>query len=1342
MQINIYSQDGTLKATVSSSSGDQCAKELQGDSTLSLSFEYYAYVALEVNDYVDFCGDRYWLLSQYHPAEKSSVSWKYDVTFYGIESLIKRYLVLEHTDGDANPVFSLTAPALQHVNMIVECLNNATGTEMWTVGEVVSTGNITIDYTGKYCDEGLRELAEGAETEYWFDGTAVNLCKCERGERLNLAYGDGLISLERDVADGVKFYTRLYPIGSSRNIDSEKYGHSRLQLPNGAKYVDLEVEKYGVVDHYEQEAFSGIYPRYTGTISEVRVENRTDDEGTKFKVYFFKDAGLPFDPNDYLLPSEKMRVSFQSGELHGLGETDDHYFEVDYNSETSEFEIINIWTDGEQLPYGNLVPAVGDTFIPWNIGMPDEYYELAELEFQEAVANYNQNHFKDISIYRGTTDHVWIEPDENTGKEEVELFIGRRVRLVSSQYFPVNGYRDSRITKITRRVDLPSLMDIEISDVVTKGGQERINDSIKSVREYAKSIEGTSPDLVKTGDDKKFTDSNVLTALRSAREFISRLHDDIIYGALRFKKQITVDEGITTDNIQSSNYTGDGMFDTGGLWQYLNGKMKIVADQIVCRGKFVVNEIENRIWTYAGGNMIFSAAGSTIFHVEYLDAYNNPLGYTTINSPWLLKKIPLLAGVIAWSRRRQIRRELTPAEREQVVKFRCYEMSDDGTMQTRNWWKIDDIAYCQTLNKVKNKGASSGSYSGSLSNTVYARRVVGIGSKEIAVAEDGKIYDYVDLSVSDCDQTYNDWPAAGDVIVQRGNKTDNERQGFTTIEVTGTQRGVKVYDNVSGYSMEGKRQAFFGYDADTKRAMLEVFGDAYIGARGQQNPHDGSTYLRYNANTGVLELKAVIDAQSTVNNQAITDYINGLITSITDAIQQQVDKKAETWYQSTDPSGAWTDATTKAKHVGDLWYDTGTGKSYYYNSNYQWKYENIPNEVFDTIDGKAAIYVSWGAWGNNLHVRDLYIPSAGYGDYKKDKVYRCTNASTPAFKEVDYSNDDALNNWKANGYADDISGLSTRINSAQSTANGAKSKVDALDAVKGALNGATLVDGGLLLTSLIGLRKKVGDNYVTYGGLNGVWNDSLGGKTIAAWFGGGMSEQDAKILFRMDGSGFMAGNKFLWDEDGNATIGGFTIGTDYIGQNATVADGKGFTYIMRNGQIYVWNNDTSRAALRVNGGVEMLGTSNQPISIGNTSTGGNIHVNAHSLNLNTGATSGSTTTIGNSQSSLKIEANQTTFDNAASFGSTLDVSGLATLAGNIRTGTSLTLPGTTSNPPKLGTFFFCKSISGDMTVYIPSGFKLLKSGDNGEREGSVNIGERSDIIVYMGNMKWVEYWCG
>ena len=274
-------------------------------------------------------------------------------------------------------------------------------------------------------------------------------------------------------ADNVKFYTRLWPVGSSRNIDAATYGHSRLQLPDGKRYVEVNADKYGRVDHYEAEAFADIYPRRTGTISSVRSEVKKGEDGNDFTIYYFKDNNLPFSPNEYEIGGLVKRVSFQEGsELGGLGDEEDgtYYFEVNYDDKTEEFEIITIWPydNDMQLPGGSLVPKVGDKYILWNIRMPEEYYRIAEEEFGQAVDKYNQEHALDVSVFKSSTDHVWVE------NEAADLYVGRRVHLESKQYFPETGYRDSRITKITRKVNLPSSLELEIGDTLGRTAREKI----------------------------------------------------------------------------------------------------------------------------------------------------------------------------------------------------------------------------------------------------------------------------------------------------------------------------------------------------------------------------------------------------------------------------------------------------------------------------------------------------------------------------------------------------------------------------------------------------------------------------------------------------------------------------------------------------------------------------------------------------------------------------------------------------------------------------------------------------------------------------------------------------
>ena len=544
MLLKLYDRYGKVKVDISPEDSSTQEKEIQGDNLLHLSFTLYEYIAIDVNDYLDYGGERYWAVEKYVPAQKNTIEWEYSLQLYGVESLIKRFLILNNTDGANEAVFSLTARPLDHVRLIVKNINDGmAGLRDFKVGQIEGTDNVTIDYSGKYCNDGLKELAEAVGVEWWIEGETVNLCRCEHGEEVTLGYDKGLTSLDRDKADNAKFYTRLYPIGSSRNIDASKYGHSRLMLPNGLKYVDVDVERYGIIHHYEQKAFEDIYPRRVGVVTSVRSKEVKDKDGKPFTIYYFKDDDLSFDPNNYEIAGLVKHVSFQEGsELAGLGADTEHYFEVNFDSKTREFEIITIWpyNDDTQLPGGTLMPKAGDKYILWNIRMPDEYYKLAEKELRTAVDEYNRKHAQDVSRYKAPTDHVWIE---ETG---TELFIGRRIRLESSEYFPGKGYRSSRITKISRKVNLPGQMDLEISDALSTGTMAKMDSAIAEAKHYAGTLVGgiNVPDVIRSWETTLPTDTNLYSARKSHKEFLSKNSPD------RAKRKISFDEGVELGDFQ------------------------------------------------------------------------------------------------------------------------------------------------------------------------------------------------------------------------------------------------------------------------------------------------------------------------------------------------------------------------------------------------------------------------------------------------------------------------------------------------------------------------------------------------------------------------------------------------------------------------------------------------------------------------------------------------------------------------------------------------------------------------------------------------------------------------
>lgn len=149
------------------------------------------------------------------------------------------------------------------------------------------------------------------------------------------------------------------------------------------------------------------------------------------------------------------------------------------------------------------------------------------------------------------------------------------------------------------------------------------------------------------------------------------------------------------------------------------------------------------------------------------------------------------------------------------------------------------------------------------------------------------------------------------------------------------------------------------------------------------------------------------------NDSDLNAFAKTIEESLT-GIQDQLDKKAETWYQSTDPSASWTTDDAKKEHKGDLWYNTSNNQTFFWNGT-KWDKQDVPTEVFDKIDGKSSIYVSKPA---SYEERDLWILEAAYTlggvAYSKGElvVATKTNASFSAAdwtKKVKYTDDTVAN---------------------------------------------------------------------------------------------------------------------------------------------------------------------------------------------------------------------------------------------------------------------------------------------------------------------------------------------
>ena len=667
MELKIYNQTGKLKATVSPSSSSQWLREVGVEYVVSLSFKTWEYFMLEVNDYIYVGGYKFKIKKEYRPKQVSKLEYSYQVTFYGREHDAEDIKLCRLTLGedDLEVTFAYEATPLEMLAKVVQNLNRNTDGTVWKVGEAIDAPRQTFEFNDVFCWDGLNDIASQLVTEWWVDGDYVNLCKCERGESVSLGYLQGLTSLtQQENSNTVRFFTRLIPRGSTKNIDRSKYGYDRLQLPSRAKFIDLNTQ-YGLKEHVEEAAFKGIFPHRTGTVSAVRSEEKENEETGKYTVYYIKDKDLPFNPDDYMLGGEVIHLIFQSGNLEGKD------FEVNWHNDTQEFEIINTYPDADsQLPGGNLIPASGNTYILYNLRMPDEYLSIAERDYEAAVNNFLAEYARDTSIYSGNTDYIYIDANK------VPLELGQRVRLLSSQYFKASGYRDSRITKITCKLENLSIATIDCCNAVGRSWKSSVESDISGMKyTIAEQLKQGLIKILKTGDTEAASEYNVFSALRSFGEFVSKKKDDIVQGTITFVKKIKSLSGIDFGTFVAGS-TGGGIYkDEQGNWHF-------EGDFFHVRKKLTAEEIEVQCTTHIGGKLMNTAAGMICSKVEEHNTF-----------------------------------------------WRCFFKTEDAEgRKMYNQFRMDDQAYVETFNLTKQAD-------GTLGNHFLWRLVMNVGTNYIDLSK-------------------------------------------------------------------------------------------------------------------------------------------------------------------------------------------------------------------------------------------------------------------------------------------------------------------------------------------------------------------------------------------------------------------------------------------------------------------------------------------------------------------------------------------------------------------------------------------------------------------------------
>lgn len=281
---------------------------------------------------------------------------------------------------------------------------------------------------------------------------------------------------------------------------------------------------------------------------------------------------------------------------------------------------------------------------------------------------------------------------------------------------------------------------------------------------------------------------------RAEKKFLSKLHDDVAKGKITFEDFITLVRGM---------WLGDAK-----IVRAIQSDAAVEADDTAIMtvakmiGTFLRKDTEDET------RYLLKLLGGAIF--AWLKTPDWTAGgmlgtgigaYQDAGGMWVIECDKLLVRVKAIFEELEIRRlsyvggnlllsgagSVITAVEDKGTFWRCTIKNDDGTTATMNYWRAGDQARCQTFN------IKAGVYQ-NVQNRYWWRLITEVGE------------DYIDVSKSDC-ETSSDAPAAGDHVVQLGNRTDTERQHAIMLSAVGTDApAITQYQGINSYRLTGRQK--------------------------------------------------------------------------------------------------------------------------------------------------------------------------------------------------------------------------------------------------------------------------------------------------------------------------------------------------------------------------------------------------------------------------------------------------------------------------------------------------------------------------------------------------------
>lgn len=780
---------------------------------------------------------------------------------------------------------------------------------------------------------------------------------------LEYGKGKGLYSISRENVSSSNIVTRLKVYGSTENITS-KYRADRLCMYGKDKvssYIEKAdaVAKYGI---FEGRKNFDIKPTFTGKVSSV-----VDGD-----VLSFIDTSFPFDINAknasgetlYLISGVSAKVHFNSGNLAG------YEFEVHaYDHATHKFTLVKQTDDRGNVFPSETSPAFqiskNDTYKVLDIAYSRDIEEAAEKKLAEEGNKYYDQNSQPKVQYSVSVTKAFIE-------NKLALSDGITNVFAPGDYLPIKDDeigvdKSIRIKSFTRNVLDPYDYSLTISDTQTKGD---ITTRVIS-------------DLVDI--DKVLTINNLKDPAqaranwRSSREVLNMVFDPETGGY--YKDKITPESVDTMmlsvgaksmqfgliNTVFEPNFQGNpNLFKwKGGVLTHYTIDPDKARSWVLADGTTALQQ-DVPYYIYAVCNRDYSAGTMSISTTQHKveespNVYFFLIGILgSIDADTKVRAISLTYGFTTINGR--------------FIKTGRIESADGTTYFDLDQSEIGGrIVFTQngqekTLEELGSEAMESKDF---INNTLP-----GI-LDEIKAQLDGQIEQHF----------YQIDPSP--LSTAPGSEDGVPNSGWTDSTTKENHLGDLYYNTTSGkvwryVKIQWRPKpgyapgTFYVWQElqDSELAQAIAIANEALELGKEKNriftstpvtPYDVGDLWVQGATGDIMRCKTAREsgaftssdwekASKYTDDSALKNFINGDFANAIDTMTEQIDGKIETWFQTSDPASNWTTNAEKAKHVGDMWYNSSTKLLKCYRQTFRFvNGMRTVAYIWQTIEDKKAI---------------------------------------------------------------------------------------------------------------------------------------------------------------------------------------------------------------------------------------------------------------------------------------------------------------------------------------------------------------------------------------------------